>query len=98
MDRDADAILAHIAALIERLAGKRPENGPDALIGADFGVKGWDGIELLEELEATYGVDLRPFVEERGKTHRFLFWKIKTGADTTPRELARHIASLVSRR
>jgi hypothetical protein len=60
VDPDADAILQHITSLIERLAGKRLENGPDARIGADFGVEGWDGIELLEELEATYDVDLRP--------------------------------------
>jgi hypothetical protein len=98
VDRDADAILQQIAALIERLVGMRPGHGPDALIGADFGVEGWDGIELLEELEATYGVDLRPFVDGRAKAQRFLFWKIKTGADTTPRELAQHIAALLSRR
>ena len=85
-------------AIIERLSAQRLEGGADKLIGADHGLTGWDGIDLLEELEEQFTVDLRPFMEARATTQKGWFRTKVVFGDATPRELAKHISSLRSTR
>ena len=73
-------------------------NGAEKLIAADHGVTGWDGIELLEELEATYRIDLKPFMDARSSTRKGWFRTYTVGGDATPLELADHIAALMADR
>jgi hypothetical protein len=96
MDHEPDAILEHVLALIPRLGGRQLEDGADKLLGAEHGVNGWDGIDLLEDLEQAYGVDLRPFAEARSTQRKGWFRTYAVAGDATPRELADHIASLLA--
>lgn len=96
MDRSLDAILEHVLALIHRLSGKRLPDGADKLIGAEHSVYGWDSIDLLEDLEERYGVDLRPFAEALAIRRKGWFRTYTVPGDTTPRQLAQEIASLVT--
>jgi hypothetical protein len=93
MDRSPEAILEAVLATIHRLSGRRLEAGADKLIGADHRVEGWDSIDLLEELEKVYGVDLAPFADAQATTRKGWFRTYKVPGDATPRELAEYIAS-----
>ena len=95
METAADAILEHVLSLLHWLGGRRLSDGADKLVAADHGVTGWDGIDLLEKLEAEYDVDLRPFVEARATQEKGWVRTYTTYKDVTPRELADHIADLV---
>ena len=97
MEHCADPILGHILDLIKRLSGRRLENGADKLIGAEHGVYSWDSIDLLDDLEEAYGIDLAPFAEARATTRQGWFRKHRIPGDATPREVAEHIASLLNR-
>lgn len=93
MDRSEEAILETVLTAIHRLSGRHLDGGADKLIGAEHQLEGWDSIDLLEELEDSYGVDLAPFAESRATTRRGWFWTYKVPGDATPRELANYIAS-----
>jgi hypothetical protein len=52
--------------VIEIIAKYVPKNSAismNSYIGRELGITGWDSIDLLEEIEGRYGVDLRPFME-----------------------------------
>ncbi len=55
----------------------------------------WDVIELCEDLEQTYGFDLRPFFEDGQPERGWGPWKRKIARDVTVAELAGHVESLV---
>jgi hypothetical protein len=93
MDRSPEAILETVLATIHRLSGRRLEGGADKMIGAEHHLDGWDSIDLLEQLEKAYGVDLAPFAEARASTRKGWFRTYKVPGDATPRELADYIAS-----
>jgi hypothetical protein len=95
VDLAPDAILEHLLDLLPEYSGCRLPDGADKLIGAEHGVTGWDCIELLEQVEEEYGVDLRPFVDARSTKRKGWFRTYTIGGDATPRELATHIASLL---
>lgn len=97
MANSSDAILQHVLTSVHRLSGRRLPVGGDKLIGAEHGVTGWDSIDLLEEMEQAYGVDLRPFAEARATERKGWFRNHKVSGDATPRELADHIAALIQR-
>ena len=68
-------------------------------ICGDLGIAGGDVVELLEELESTFGVDLRPLVE-RGPVERNSFWHRlcgveprQSGVDVRVEEIASFITS-----
>lgn len=90
-------ILEYILTAVQRVGGKRLQGGADKLIGADHGVTGWDSIELIEELEERFKLDLRPFIDARSTTRKGWFRTRTVFGDATPRELAEHVASLHSR-
>ena len=95
MNASPDAILEHVLKLIHRQSGRRVADGSEKLIGAEHGITGWDSIELLEQLEQAYGVDLRRFIDARARTRNGWFRTYTIGGDATARELADHISSLV---
>ena len=96
MGDQLDAILEHVLVSIHRLSGRRLSDGADKLIGAEHGVTGWDSIDLLEDMEEVYGIDLQPFAESRATERKGWFRTYKVDGDATPRELAEQIASLVA--
>lgn len=93
MEQSRDAILQHVLVLLHQLGGRRLREGADLLAGADHGVTGLDSIDLLEQLELAYGVDLRPFAEARATTRRGWFRTYTVPGDATAREIADYIAS-----
>jgi len=88
----------HVLAVLHRLSGRRLKGGADKLVGADHGVTGWDGIDLLEDLEEHFDVDLRPFMDARATTRKGRFRTRTVFGDAAPRELAEHIGFLRSHR
>ena len=95
MNQDADAILDHVLDLLFKYGGRRFPDGADRLVGTQHGVTGWDNIDLLEEIEKAYGVDLAPFVEGRAILKKGWFRTYRVPGDATARELANHIAALL---
>lgn len=95
MTPSPDDILEHVLSRVHRFSGSRLADGADKLIGAEHSVYGWDSIDLLEDLERHYGVDLRPFANSRAITRKGWFRTYTVAGDATPRELAREIASLI---
>ena len=73
-------------------------DGADRLIGAEHGINGWDTIDLVEAIERHYDVDLQPFFDARATERKGWFRTVKMVSDTTPRELAQEVASLLQRR
>lgn len=54
---DEGSICSELAIIVSRYSGKSKFTG-DALIYADVGVNGSDFIDLIEEVESRYAVDL----------------------------------------
>ena len=54
---DEGTIFSELATIVSRYSGKSRFTG-DAMIYADLGVNGSDFIELIEEVETRYAVDL----------------------------------------
>jgi hypothetical protein len=96
MSDGPEAILDTVLAVIHRLGGQRLQNSADQRIGAEHRLDGWDSIELMEELEQTYGVDLAPFAEARATMRKGWFRTRKVPGDATPREVANYIASVLA--
>jgi hypothetical protein len=58
---------------------------------------GWDFIDLCEDLEKTYRIDLRPFFEGGQPEVGWGPWKRKEARDVTAAALADHVEQLVTR-
>lgn len=56
----------------------------------------WDCIDLCEDLEKTYRIDLRPFFENHQPTVGWGPWKLKVARDVTAAELADYVAQLAT--
>ena len=65
MDREGN-IEERVIALLKHFSGRKQINR-DQWIGRDVGIYGGDGVELLDELEEMFGVDLDPLMLE--ETH-----------------------------
>ena len=65
MEREG-TIEEQVIAALQRVSGRR-EISLSQLIGRDVGIYGGDGVELLNELEELFGVDLDPLMQE--ETH-----------------------------
>ena len=91
-----ETILSRVLAIVQEFGGLSSAEAADKLLGADHGITGWDSIELMETLEESYGIDLRPFADERATTKRGWFRARTIAGDATPRELADHIAALLT--
>lgn len=76
-----------------------PDFSTDALLGRDLGIRGGDAVELLDELESHFGVDLRPLVENGPKerdtfVHRlFGIESRRSGIDVSTRQVIDFIGS-----
>ena len=57
---------------------------------------GSDFIDLCEDLEKTYRIDLRPFFEDGQPQVGWGPWKRKVARDVTAAELADHVEQLVA--
>ena len=68
-------------------------DGPRLGFDPDHGVTGLDSIDLLEQLELAYGVDLRPLAEARATARRGWFRTYTVPGDATAREIADYIAA-----
>jgi len=93
MRQRPEAILEAVLEIVHRLSGRPLESGADKLIGGEHRLDTWDSIELMEELERPYGVDLAPFAEARATTRKGWFRTYKVPGDATPREIADYISS-----
>ena len=74
----------------------------DQMVGRDVGIDGLDGIEVVEQLEEEFGVDLRPLIEAHliAPRRNWLDRLLGRGfphADVTVRELIDYIASRTQR-
>ena len=65
-----ETILNSVLEVVLEFGGLSSADAADKLLGADHGITGWDSIELMETLEETYGIDLRPFADARATTKR----------------------------
>ena len=52
-----------VIAVLKRFSA-RQQIDPDQLVGRDVGINGSDGVELLDELEELFGVNLEPLMQE----------------------------------
>ena len=93
MTAPRDEILEHVLTLTRQLGGRQLPDGAERLIGAEHGITGWDSIDLLERLEADYGIDLRPFADSRATERKGWLRTYRVGGDATARELADYIAA-----
>ena len=73
-------ILTDITARVKRYAGRAPSLTDK--IGRDLRIDRGDFVEFCDEMEAAYGVDLRPLFEPTG-----------TFKDATVAELAAYVSS-----
>ena len=69
----------------------------DKLFGAELHIEGWDFIDLCEDIEGAYGIDLKPFFENRQPYQGWFIWKRKVARDVSPRQLADQVAQMVGR-
>lgn len=77
--------------------GKLPDEIEDRLLHDDLYIEGWAFVDLCEELELCYRIDLKPFFEDGQPTRGWLIWKHKIARDVTVRELAQHVVMLAER-
>jgi len=85
--------------VLERTAGytgELPNEIEDRLLYGDLRIDGWAFVDLCEELEHCYRIDLTPFFEDGQPTRGWLFWKHKVARDVTVGELAQHVAMLAA--
>ena len=80
--------------------GKNSVILPSDYLGADAGIVGGDSVEFLDEVEARFGVDLKPLVERGPPPRRQPWWTwisgtpiTKTGVDVTVNELVDYIVA-----
>lgn len=55
----------------------------------------WDFIELCEDLEKTYGIDLEPFFVDNQPERGWGPWKRKVAREVKAAELAQHVEGLL---
>lgn len=88
-----------VVSLLKDYSGKK-DIGLDQLIGREVGISGWDGVDILYQLEESFKVDLNPLMESSedflppscldrllGRKHG------RPYADLTVRELINYIAA-----
>lgn len=81
-----EAILPELASIVSRYSGKS-KFSPDGRLYADLGINGSDFIELVEEIEARFGIDLNE-VSPKGAR--------ESAKDVSTKELASLLATKLS--
>lgn len=86
-----------VAAIIERYSGRGIVGRDDVLVGGNFGITGWDAIDMVEEIEARYRIDLYPFFDAR--TTRRSGWVRSRSVveDATVREFIQAVIDLAAK-
>lgn len=93
----ADAIRQHVAQRVEYLTGARRSDLLDCCLDRDLRMDPDDFVDLCEELERTYAINLRPFFEDGVPMRRWwIFWKHPVARDVSVKELADQIATMVA--
>jgi hypothetical protein len=83
--------------VLERVAGFAAERGPiDDRHLFELFPDPWDFIDLCEDLEKTFRINLRTFFEEGQPEVGWGPWKRKVARDVTAGELANQVERLVS--
>ena len=95
-ERSPDTIYQFVLERAGYYTGEQPDHIEDCLLHGDLNIDGWDFVDLCEELELCYRVDLKPFFEDDQPTRGWLFWKHKAARDVTVRELAQHVVTLAA--
>ncbi len=101
---DAKSLEEEIISILKRYSGRRTVE-LDQMIARDVGIYGGDGVEIANELEEIYKIDLDPLIQAhttflppnwfdrlRGRKHG------PPNADLTVRELIDYIAKEIERR
>jgi hypothetical protein len=94
--RRPDAIYKFVLKRTGDYTGEPAQEIEDRFLYRDLRIEAWDFVELCEELELTYRINLKPFFEDGQPTKGRLFWKQKVARDVTVRELAEHVESLAA--
>jgi hypothetical protein len=90
----AQSVRVQVLERVARFAGERDVD-EDIRLSQLF-PDWWDCIELCEDLEKTYRIDLRPFFENGQPEVGLGPWKRKVARDVTAAELADHVEQLAT--
>ena len=94
--RSAEDICQHVIERVEYFSGVKRLDTLECYLDRDLHMDPDDFVELCEDLERTYAINLRPFFEDGVPMRRWwIFWKHPIARDVTVNELANHIARLV---
>jgi hypothetical protein len=75
-----DELSASVIEILKRHSGRRRIGLGDFIV-RDIGIYGYDGVNVVNEIEETFCVDLRPFVTASSKPVKVPIWRsIFTGA------------------
>ena len=89
----------HVAERVRWLTGSKIVNLRPCYLDRDLRMDPDDFIELCEELEETFDLNLRPYFEDGQPEQRYwFFWTRPTARDVTVGELAEHIEQVLSTR
>ena len=92
-------VYEHVDQRVRYFSGAEAASILECYLDRDLRIDPDDFIELCEDLEQTFEIDLRPFFEDGQPERRWwLFWTHKVARDVTVRELAGHIERLTSTR
>ncbi len=92
---DADDVRVMVGEAIERYSGQKVAGREDGLVGRDFRITGGDAIDMVEEIEARYGIDLHPFFDARTTSRKGWLRSRPVVADATVREFAHAIVDAI---
>ena len=96
MAEPGSEIQRHVLARAAYSSGERQNLGGRFL--SELFSDPWDAIDLIQDLEKTYALDLRPFFEDGQPERGWGPWRQKVARDVTVGELAAHIENAVSQR
>jgi len=89
-----DEIAASVIAIATRISGLRTPIEEDHYVDRDLAIGGWDCVDLLNQIEDRWDVDLRPWMESIAEYRRGWFRKRLVTRDATIREIVDQVAAL----
>jgi hypothetical protein len=90
-----DDVQQYVVERVAYFSGAKRSDMLDCYLDRDLRLDPDDFIELCEDLERTFDVNLRPFFEEGVPERRWwIFWTHPVARDVSVRELADHIGGL----
>ncbi len=93
---NVEDVKADVAGRACAIAGRDHQGILGLYLHRDLGLHGWDFIDLCEDVEQTYAINLRPFFEKGQPEVGWWIWRRRDARDATVAELADEVFRLAA--